>query len=80
MIAHNCYLVNMASPDPALRQKSTYSVHHGAFGLTNDYIRLAHNVLKVDLGVVAGFMLLVSLAVLPVAWILSRPVRRGDFR
>jgi hypothetical protein len=52
----------------------------GSFGLTNDYIRLAQNVLKVDLGVVAGFMLLVSLTVLPVAWILSRPVRRGDFR
>lgn len=39
----------------------------GSFGLTNDYLRLA-NSLHVGVGVVAFFMLLVSLAALPVAW------------
>ena len=42
----------------------------GSFGLTNDYIRVARDVLRVDLSVVAGFMLLVSLLPLPLAWIL----------
>jgi len=39
----------------------------GSFGLTNDYIRLARDVLAVDLSVVAFFMLLVALAPLPVS-------------
>jgi hypothetical protein len=47
----------------------------GSFGLTNDYIRLARDVLGVGLGVVAFFMMLVSLLPLPVAWMLSRPYR-----
>jgi hypothetical protein len=42
----------------------------GSFGLTNDYIRVARDVLHVKLSVVAGFMLLVSLAPLPLAWLL----------
>ena len=39
----------------------------GSFGLTNDYIRLARDVMGVDLSVVAFFMLLVSLLPLPLA-------------
>jgi len=39
----------------------------GSFGLANDYIRLARDVLHVELGVVAFFMLLVALAPLPLA-------------
>ena len=44
----------------------------GSFGLTNDYIRVAKGVLRVDLSVVAGFMLLASLLPLPLAWLLRR--------
>jgi len=44
----------------------------GSFGLTNDYIRVAKGILRVDLSVVAGFMLLVSLLPLPLAWFLRR--------
>ncbi|MHC4953883.1 MAG: hypothetical protein ACYTGZ_08330 [Planctomycetota bacterium] len=42
----------------------------GSFGLTNDYIRVARDICGVDLSVVAGFMLLVSLLPLPLAWFL----------
>jgi hypothetical protein len=42
----------------------------GSFGLTNDYIRVARDTLHVDLSVVAGVMLLVSLLPLPLAWLL----------
>ncbi|MEM8883519.1 MAG: hypothetical protein AAGD14_05595 [Planctomycetota bacterium] len=44
----------------------------GSFGLTNDYIRLSRDVLGVDLGVVAFFMLLVSLAPLPLAFLFAK--------
>lgn len=44
----------------------------GSYGLTNDYIRVARDVLGVDLGVVAGFMLLATVAVIPAAWLLTR--------
>ena len=47
----------------------------GSFGLTNDYIRLARDVMGVGLGMVAFLMLLVSLLPLPAAWLLSRPYR-----
>jgi len=49
----------------------------GSFGLTNDYIRLANDVMGVGLGAVAFLMFLVSLGVLPLAWWLSRPRRVG---
>ena len=39
----------------------------GSFGLTNDYIRLARDVLAVDLSVVAFFMLIVALVPLPLS-------------
>jgi len=42
----------------------------GSFGLTNDYIRVARDTLRVDLSVVAGLMLVVSLMPLPLAWVL----------
>ena len=44
----------------------------GSFGLTNDYIRIARDVLHVDLSVVAALMLLVSLAPLPLALFLAK--------
>ena len=44
----------------------------GSFGLTNDYIRLARDVMRVDLSVVAFVMLLVALAPLPLAFVLAR--------
>jgi hypothetical protein len=43
----------------------------GSFGLTNDYIRVGR-ILGVDLGVVAFGMLLIALAVLPLAWLAAR--------
>jgi hypothetical protein len=39
----------------------------GSFGLTNDYLRLAHDVLGTGLSTVAGVMLLTSLVPLPLA-------------
>ncbi|MHC4934241.1 MAG: hypothetical protein ACYTGV_18880, partial [Planctomycetota bacterium] len=42
----------------------------GSFGLTNDYIRLARDVMGVGLGAVAFLMLLVSFLPLPAAWLL----------
>ncbi|MHC4451468.1 MAG: eS27 family ribosomal protein [Planctomycetota bacterium] len=44
----------------------------GSFGLTNDYIRLAREVMRVDLSVVAFFMLLLSLAPLPLAFFIAK--------
>ena len=49
----------------------------GSFGLTNDYIRLAKDVMGVGLGAVAFMMFLVALGVLPLAWWLSRARRVG---
>ena len=49
----------------------------GSFGLTNDYIRLAKDVMGVGLGAVAFLMFVVALGVLPLAWWLSRPRRVG---
>ncbi len=43
----------------------------GSFGLTNDYARVAHDVLGVPLESVAGFMLLVSLSVFPLVLALT---------
>jgi hypothetical protein len=46
---------------------------NGSFGMTNDYLRLAHEVLGVGLPAVAFGMLLVSLVPLPVAlWLWRR--------
>ncbi|MDF1836981.1 MAG: hypothetical protein P1V35_03855, partial [Planctomycetota bacterium] len=44
---------------------------NGSFGLTNDYLRLANDVLGTSLGTVAFGMLLVSLIPVPLAWIVS---------
>ncbi len=51
--------------------RQTYA-SNGSFGLTNDYLRLAHEVLGVSLGSVAFVMLLVSLIPLPLALVLWR--------
>lgn len=77
LLCRNLWLCGGLMWDEGVRQWYRGS---GSFGLTNDYLRLAHDVLRVDLSVVAGGMLLLSLAVLPIAWILSRPLRRGDMR
>lgn len=50
----------------------------GSFGLSNDYIRLADQVLGWPLGAVAGIMLLASLAVLPVVYLICRRGLSGD--
>jgi hypothetical protein len=53
---------------------------NGSFGLTNDYIRVAQEVLSCPLERVALTMLIASLLVLPAAfalWSLSRAMRRG---
>lgn len=44
---------------------------NGSFGLTNDYLRLANDVLGTSLGTVAFGMLLVALIPVPLAWMLS---------
>ena len=44
----------------------------GSFGLTNDYIRLARDVLRVELSAVAGMMFLAALTVLPASWFAAR--------
>jgi len=49
----------------------------GSFGLTNDFIRLGRH-LGIGLEVVAGMMLVVTLAVLPVAWLFARAARSAD--
>jgi hypothetical protein len=46
---------------------------NGSFGLENDYVRVAGDWLHVPLPVVAVFMLVLSLAVVPLAWAASRP-------
>jgi len=48
----------------------------GSFGLTNDYLRLANDVLHTGLGTVAGAMLVVTLLVAPLAWLVASPARR----
>lgn len=45
---------------------------NGSFGLTNDYIRVAEDVLAWSLPSVAALMLVVSLCVLPVSWLVWR--------
>jgi len=49
---------------------------NGSFGLANDFLRVGR-MLGVGFEPVAGAMMLVALAVLPVAWRLSRPWRGG---
>ena len=44
----------------------------GSFGLTNDYIRLADNILGWRLETVAALMLLVTMATLPVSLLICR--------
>jgi len=44
----------------------------GSFGLTNDYLRVSHEVLGAGLGAVAFGMLLVTLAVPVLVWLLAR--------
>jgi len=50
---------------------------NGSFGLTNDYIRLADDVLGWQLQTVAGGMLLVGALVLPAAFVLWRSYERA---
>ncbi len=50
---------------------------NGSFGLTNDYIRLADDVLGMELQTVAGAMLLVGALVLPAAFALWRIYERA---
>jgi len=50
---------------------------NGSFGLENDLIRVARDVLDADLSAAAWPLLLASLAVFPAAWWLSRGQRRG---
>jgi hypothetical protein len=52
---------------------------NGSFGLANDYLRLAAR-LETSLETIALLMVLVSLAVLPAAWFLSRTGRIGVAR
>ena len=44
----------------------------GSFGLTNDYIRLARDVLRTELSTVAGAMFVATLTVLPLSWFAAR--------
>lgn len=44
----------------------------GSFGLTNDYIRIAEDVVQVPLPTVAAVMLVVALLTAPVAWLVWR--------
>jgi hypothetical protein len=45
---------------------------NGSFGLTNDYIRLAEDVMGTGLATVGFVMMLVSLLPLPLAWLIRR--------
>ncbi len=45
---------------------------NGSFGLTNDYIRVAQNVLGCSLESVAALMFVVALAVLPLSLLITR--------
>ena len=51
---------------------------NGSFGLTNDYLRLSHELLGWPLEAVGLLMSLAALAVLPSLWILVR-VQSGRF-
>jgi hypothetical protein len=51
---------------------------NGSFGLTNDYLRVADDVLGWQLQTVAGGMLLVGACVLPAACVLWRVYERAD--
>jgi len=68
LLAANIWLSGGLLFDEGVRQWYRGS---GSFGLVNDYLRLAGS-LHVGLSAVAFTMLLVSLAVLPLAWRLSR--------
>ncbi len=50
---------------------------NGSFGLENDLIRFARDVLGAELPMAAWPLLLLTLAVFPAAWLLSRARRRG---
>ncbi|MHC4550929.1 MAG: hypothetical protein ACYTEZ_19415, partial [Planctomycetota bacterium] len=69
LLGRNLWLTGGLMWDEGVR---TWYRSHGSLGLTNDYLRLAHEVMGVGLGTVAFLMFVVALAVLPVAWILSR--------
>jgi hypothetical protein len=51
--------------------RATYH-ENGSFGFTNDFLRVANEVLGCSLQTVAAFMLVASLAVVPVSILLWR--------
>ena len=57
--------------------RATYA-SNGSFGLENDYARLARDVLHVPLSAVAGGMLLLALATVPIAVVLGRRIAAAD--
>ena len=70
LLGRNLWLTGGLMFDDAARAEYAGT---GSFGLTNDYLRLANDHLHVGLEAVAALMFLVALAVLPIAWRLSRP-------
>jgi hypothetical protein len=54
--------------------RATYD-DNGSFGLVNDYLRIAHGILRWRLETVAGLMMLASIAVVPAAIVLWRLVK-----
>ena len=81
--ALGCYLLgsNILLTGGLVLDEAARARYHGSgsFGLTNDYLRLAGST-GGSLEAVAFCMLLASLAVLPAAWLLSRPGRVGIAR
>lgn len=76
LVGSNVGLCFGLATSPAARD---HYAGNGSFGLTNDYIRLADDVLGTSLQAVAAAMLLVSLLPVPLALLAFR-VRRSELR
>lgn len=69
LVGSNVWLTGSLATSPAARE---WYAGSGSFGLTNDYIRLAEDVLGQGLPTVAAMMLLVSLLPVPLSFLIWR--------
>ena len=74
LVLSNAYLAYGLVYLPSIRK---WYFSSGSFGLTNDYLRVAHEWLRADVSRVAWPMFLVSLAVLPLSLLAARGVKEA---
>ncbi len=74
LVGSNVWLCGGLATSAAARAEYATS---GSFGLTNDYIRLAEDVLGIGLSQVGAMMLIVSLLPIPLSFLIGRLRRPG---